>query len=365
MNNNEDSLQLRKQLFEQWPNSIHWQRLMTWLVGQPHEGQALTRRSPWASLWSAVAAFIWGVLLGIYAVRSGNWYLLPIGWIFTVHAARYGQVVLVHNASHRNFVGQARIDDSIGRMISAGLMIEPFDFYKASHRYHHIVSVLSSIEDPSVALLRRAGLAGAKGTSRSMVHLAMALLSPRYHLGELALRLHSNLVLGNLWVRLAAVTWLAVVGLACWWVGVIEVSLAFLLPITVLYEQARLLRIIVEHDWSHSGESPCKTQGDPRAELLAKTPAVFLGSAPPQTKTASAWIAWTVSMVGDGLVRLIVLPGDSGVAHDWHHIEARGDWANAIAAQAAFFARNPELAAQRRALLGFRQALRSALASLS
>lgn len=155
---------------------------------------------------------------------------------------------------------------------------------------------------------------------------------------------------------------LLALGSLAYYVGGIAFGLAVALPLIVFYQQTQLLRICVEHlraedDGTHRSQ----------AQMAALTHAIFLGTAPPRRRSPLAWTVWFLKMLGHVLIRLIVLPGESGAAHDYHHFRARGDWANYLDARRQHVA---ELEGQGKGhfygeVWGLSEALRLSLTSIS
>lgn len=91
----------------------------------------------------------------------------------------------------------------------------------------------------------------------------------------------------------------------------------------------------------------------------------MMAVAPPADRNPLAWAGWALKMVGHLLVRLVVLPADSGVAHDYHHLHGRGDWVNAIQARAEAAAPDSGEAHLYREVWGLAAAMEEGLESIS
>lgn len=344
------------------PTSKTVQYVFSLITGKPHQGQVLPKRSPWDHLLLSSIALSTGIMLGIQAVNAGAWLLLPLSWLLTLHGARFWQLVIIHHCAHQNFIRHPKLDALLGWALSLLLLIEPFERYKHRHvRGHHARFSLSTRHDPSVQLLIRAGLANGLPVCVLQRRLLGALVSPRFHLYQFCERLRANIT-ADVMTRIAfSIHLLALAGLA-YYVGGTAFGLAVVLPLTVFYQQTQLIRICVEH--LRAGDDATQRS---QAQMAALTRAIFLGAAPPQDRSLPAWVIWFLKMLGHVLIRLVILPGESGAAHDYHHLRARGDWANYLQARRQHVA---ELEAQGKGHLygevwGLSQALRLSLTSIS
>lgn len=147
-----------------------------------------------------------------------------------------------------------------------------------------------------------------------------------------------------------------------WW----PFLLVWGMPLTVGYQTAAALRLCVEHLWPTQGTQPN------RAAMARLTRAMLLGDRVPEAtlplaRKAWAWTRWVVRLLGVHLpVRYLVLPGDSGPAHDWHQRFPRSKaWPHAA------FARQQDIEAGHPGwppyteVWGFAQAVDAVLESIS
>ena len=317
-----------------WELLPHWswlQLLLTAITGVAHEGQILPRRSPWYHLGRAILLLIAGVGLAIYSslhLSLASLMLIPLGWLCTVSAARNLQVTILHAASHYNFTGIVWIDQLVGRGIATVQLIQSFPEYRESHLRDHHGKGLSTARDGTVKALADAGLVSGLTVPALKFALICALFSPWAHARTLfKRRLRSQFQTGDAMTRATAWIYLAAIGGATAWIGVVPVVVGVVVPLTVLYQQAQLLRLCVEHRWARPGTPRT------RETIDALTVPVFLGEAPPENGGRLAWCRWWLRMAGHALARITLLPGDSGPGHDLHHHDAKGDWANHIAAR--------------------------------
>lgn len=206
------------------------------------------------------------------------------------------------------------------------LLIQSFPEYRESHLRDHHGKGLSTVRDGTVTALGDAGLVPDLTVAALKIALIRALLSPRAHARTLfKRRLHSQFHTGDAMTKMAACAYLLGMGGAMAWIGVVPVVVGVVVPLTVLYQQAQLLRLCVEHRWARPGAPRT------RETIDDLTVPVFLGETPPEQGGSLAWGRWWLRIGGHVLARVILLPGDSGPGHDLHHLDARGDWANHIA----------------------------------
>ncbi len=318
----------------------------TYLTGAALPGQTLPRRRPVPLFLRVLAALAAGFALSAAALaRHQLWLLLP-AYVCTVGAARYLQLVIVHVAAHDNFTRHKLVDVWVGRLLSVVLLFEEFDRYKRGHCVeHHSLRTLSTTKDPTVLFLLSLGIRPGMTPAQMWRRLWLSVASPAFHLRSFAGRIRSHFAGASPLARGLATAYLAAV-LAVTVVFRLELLLVvgFLVPLGLVYQTVAAVRLCMEHRWSAT--PPQERQRSAFTEL---TPCVYLGAAPPARELAPAararaWVGWCVRLLGTILVRLIVLPGDSGPAHDYHHYEPRGDWPNYITARRALQSAKSELA---------------------
>lgn len=319
---------IRKRLGEKLKGWKLLQLGLTMLTGKPLDDQVLPKFSAWGHFLRAMASLSAGVGLAWQSCSSGNLTVLPVAWIMSLFGMRTLQLVIVHNAAHRNFVRQDTVDRTVGIWMSAVLMIESFPVYLALHgKLHHSWKKLSTGEDPTVKALEMAGIVSGLPVRQLKINLLIGLFSPKYHLSVLFHRLRSHSMTTSLHAKFAISTVITTqIAVVVWTGAMFDFAVAWLIPVTVLYQQAALLRLVVEHLREEPGAHRAS-----REDAASLTTAIFLGAAPPETGHPLAWLHWAWRMLCALTVRLAVLPGDSGPAHDWHHMHPRGDWPNYLA----------------------------------
>lgn len=320
-----------RQALGRWFGNVTWLQLgLTWLTGKALPDQYLPYRSAKQGFAMAVVALVAGVSCACAGAVLGSFTAIVLGWIPTLYGMRYLQLIIVHNASHQNFVRDKAIDFRVGFWVSTLLMIQNFEHYGPSHALsHHRWQTLSTSEDPTVQTLAKAGIRAGNSVPHLIVSLALTLFSPRYHAHAVWARIrsyyHDSSRMAKVVMSVMLATYAGVLTAinSAW-----PLVLCWVLPLTVLYQQSALLRLAVEHHWDAT-----PADRTVRSDTFGLTHAVFLGSAPPVGANPLRWLYWVLAMVAALLLRLMVLPGDSGAAHDWHHQHPRGDWPNYIAAR--------------------------------
>lgn len=341
---------------------------LTWLTGVMAEGQTLGQRSKKGRVIQSFATFGVGVAGGVAALPlAGDVGLLALPPLMAaaIAGARDLQLTILHHCAHDNVLSGAG-NTYLGRVISSLLQIERFDSYKLKHtKQHHGRNTLSTLDDDTAAfLIDVLGLKAGASVPENRRRILAGLYSPRVHATMLKRRLKSQFIDGGWANRLVAGSYLAAVASFClatgWW---IPVALGWILPLTIGYNDAQILRLVVEHRWP---EAPAANGRRSRDEHDRLTVAVRCAVPPPAQWTPSAAAAWAGEMAFNVTIRCMVLPGDSGPSHHWHHGTARGDWANHIPAAAKW--EDQRLKAglpPSREAWGYREAFRQALESFA
>jgi hypothetical protein len=148
------------------------------------------------------------------------------------------------------------------------------------------------------------------------------LVSPQFHWFFLKARLQANWIDAPPYRRLMSSIFtlaaIAVVTLTNSWT---TFFVAWVFPLTFLYQISAPCQICSEHLWGATGSIESKSHGR------------FCGEAPPFEGTFQAWLSWTLRMMFYHLpVRIFVLCDPEICPHDHHHNYPKDDkdWANAI-----------------------------------
>ncbi len=341
---------------------------LTQLTGVIEEGQILPRRSKRGRVARAFGTFAAGLIVGVISIPVGGEagiVGLPIGVAITIAGARDLQLTILHHCAHGNVFSPAS-DRLLGRVIASLLMIERFEVYAPKHAVaHHGRHTLSTEDDDTLNFLRGViGITPGASIKQNGYRFIVGLISPLVHGTMLYRRLHSQFVAGSWANRVVAAAYLAIVaGLAVvtgWW---LPLALGWALPLTVGYQIAQCMRFVVEHHWP---AEPTSGRRRSEAEHDQLTVAVRCAVPPPAYWTPASVLAWSGEMAFNVMIRCLVLPGDSGPSHHWHHSKARGDWANHIAEASAW--EHQRLAAgllPSREAWGYREAFRLVLESFA
>ena len=315
--------------------------VMTWLTGEARPGSDPGRRTQTGRVAGAFLAYDAGLLGSVSAVALAGpaaAAILPLTWTLMVGAARDLQLTILHHSAHGTVISK-EWSPRIGRAIATVLVIEPFDSYAPKHqREHHGRHSVSTKLDPTVLFLLDIGIEPGASKAQNRRRFLKALVSPRRHARMLWRRLVDQFGPKASWAnRLATGSYLAVLGggtvaLAGW----PALLLGVVLPMTVGYQAAQIARLIVEHRWPAAAPADGK-RSQPEHDAL--TVSIRCAVAPPQTDELGARLRFAAAMLFNAWIRWTVLPGDSGPNHHWHHGEARGDWANHVAAAADWTAR--------------------------
>lgn len=315
---------------------------LTLLTGKPEAGQRRLPMTPTAHLSAALASTLVGLLVSGYALALGGWALLSIlaGWAITLHGMRNLRMMVFHQCAHRNMWAKSRLDAAVGRMVSALLMIQHFERYRSEHVADHHARHHMTLRDPTVqAFLVSLELAPGMCRRDMWARMLGKLVSPRFHLAFLRARVLSYFHGASPLERTVAVAFLTSVGVTCSLIdgGWTFLSVAWLIPLTVLYQMSNTLRLCVKHTFPPLELDQGRQRG--RDHFAGLTNAIFIGEAAPSGGGAGArelrsWIRWGTRMLFIHFpTRYLVLTGDT-VVHDFHHRRPMTrDWANYIFAR--------------------------------
>jgi len=314
----------RQVMAERLPRVV--QPFLTWLTARPAPGETPAPRSAHGFVAGSLAWTVGGAAVAALPLLMAGWpavawLLLPLGLLAATFGLGLFQVVLFHHCSHGTVFQSRSRNRLVGRLISSFLLFKRFDDYQREHMLHHSAKKLLTEEDefadfvlgmcrlepglPKAALWRR---------------VLWLLISPRFHAQFLHRRIRASLFTGDRahdWAGRAF--WLAVLGTGALTGHLGVVALVWVLPLTLLLQQATVFRILVEHRF-------------PEPDLIARrdrdfvchaTVGVFPGRMPP-THGLMAWTAWWAEMLTWHLfVRLFVLVGDAaGYFEAWGLLRA-------------------------------------------
>ncbi|WP_254564991.1 hypothetical protein [Oscillatoria sp. HE19RPO] len=153
-------------------------------------------------------------------------------------------------------------------------------------------------------------------------------ISPYFHGLFLRNRFLSNFVTSPLYRRAMAIIWVSVVVVV---VTLTHTWFAFLVawvfPLTILYQISALLQFTSEHRW-------LVVPGIGKPAIARKSLGRFMGETPPDapfSEQPREWLLWLLRMLGYHLpARIAVISGELP-EHDWHHRHPNHkDWANGV-----------------------------------
>lgn len=311
------------------------QHFWTWLTGRalPHQRPLL--RHTWASYFAVtLAAFLGGLALSSVAVaaRFPAWYVVLVaGIVSTVSGARMMILVIAHQALHRRFSGNGRVDVFCGELVTVLNVYQDFQAFKEEHfDNHHRRAIFATEIDPPVQVLFGLGFRPGM-TRRQLWRRALAVfVSPKFYWQGCIARLRGNLTSGGGWRKAGFAVWVAYWLSVPFWLphGYLVLLVAFVLPVIVLNQLSALLDKLGEHAWL---TPPDPAHGN-KFYTVAATSARFCGSpVPPRSlpwgAAVLAWSRWLVAMVCYHLpARLMVIVGDLP-NHDFHHrYPTTSDW---------------------------------------
>lgn len=314
------------------------QPFLTWLTCKPLEGQLSWNRTPMDHLITALIALFSGVTISTIAVlHSGIWLLLLIpSWIATVSGARTLHVMIVHYCTHGCFSQQNQVNRWVGEALSILLTLRNYESYQKDHVYNHHTKRLQTLEDETVKFLfLLAGLRPGMTREQLWRKFWLTLISPSFHWKLSAARVTSNLS-ASFPMNLCAGAYLLLLLTVTAWTNTWSFFfVAWLFPLTILYQISLFTRLCSEHVWP----MPEALHDRSKLTLSRLTTGIFLGEPVPDPALSSferirAWIVWTARMVFIHLfTRLAIMVADTP-CHDYHHRHPNSrDWSNYIFAR--------------------------------
>jgi hypothetical protein len=196
------------------------------------------------------------------------------------------------------------------------------DYQQGHTKTHHSDKLLTPGEETFDYLIEVVGFKRGMTAHEAWHHLWITLFSPTFHIYRFASRLTATFLSDSLNHNLLSFTfWFGILGFITITNSWLAFLVAWVIPISFLFEASSLLRQCVEHRFSTS------TTAEITPELLSQmTLAIFCGESPPKLNPDALWseqfLAWTywwLRMLFYHLPsRILVLTGDSP-CHDWHH----------------------------------------------
>ena len=256
-------------------------------------------------------------------------YLMAI----VVGMARKAQTTIHHYALHRQLFKSKKLNLVISQALSTILLTQPFDGYTYDHlKRHHPAGTYSTIEDADGELVNEIGFNPGKSKKELWSLFWLRLFSWSYHKMFLKARLHSNFVSAPVYRRIMAFVWWAfILVITVATDTAIFVLIAYILPITFLYQMSALVQFLSEHMWFAQ-----RVNGETKKEFQMRTSwGRFMGEALPSMSGSRlqhfcAMALWWMKMIFIYMpLRIFLLPGDLS-QHDYHHYKPAGDaWLDA------------------------------------
>ncbi|MDB5371709.1 MAG: hypothetical protein JWP04_351 [Belnapia sp.] len=303
------------------------QPFLTWLTAKPAPGETPAERSATSFVASALGWTFGGCAVTLSPFILGDlsvlfWLLVPLGLLASCCGLGLFQVVVFHHCSHGTVFRTRERNRRVGRLISALLLFKRFDDYQHEHMLHHSPKKLLTEEDEFADFVL--GMCGLEaGIPKRLLwrRVAWALVSPGFHGRFLLRRIRASLFTGDrAHDRVGRFAWTAAILLAAATGTLLEFSVAWVLPVTVLLQAATVLRILCEHRFPE----PEMIAARDREFVCHATAGVFPGVMPPAVRATTPrglllWAGWWLDMLTVQLfVRLFVLVGDAP-CHDFHH----------------------------------------------
>jgi hypothetical protein len=200
---------------------------------------------------------------------------------------------------------------------------------------HHSTKLLTPGDETYEYLITTVGFRLGMTVEEAWKHLWRTLFSLKFHLRQFGARLTATFLSKSPSHNLFSLAfWVSILSIVAFTNSWLAFVVAWVIPISVLFEASSLLRQCVEHRF------PVPTTAQRTLEVLNQmTAAIFCGEPIPKFDSSASWIerlvGWTCWSLRTGfyhgLTRLLILPGDSAGAHDWHHrYPGANDWLNAI-----------------------------------
>lgn len=300
-------------------------------------GIAPSDATPWF-VWTRptfyAAVLLW--LLGGAAASTALMLLLPL-WLWpllaltllvTTAGARAGMLTIMHDCIHMSIEHKRpavrRFYDIIGHLMSTLLFVIGQTPYRMGHvgsRGHHNAKVFATLDDADVRFIWSLGFRPGMSEAALWERFRKLRWSPWYHWTYLKARFKSQLVEGAPARRLVvAAFWLSLLGLAAANGLLLVLLVAWILPVTILFQRVALSQFLGEHRWLGGFADDAPTRGLP-AKLSAGR---FALDPPPlngrgRMRRMFAWVLWWIRLLTvHAPFRALVVWGDLA-HHDEHH----------------------------------------------
>lgn len=310
------------------------QAWLTNLTGVPYTGQKpLLKVVPIYYLFVGLILAVGGGIASISIISYNPLLcpLLPLTELLTLGGAWQLSTVVNHYAGgHSKVVNNQKVDRILAQLLSIFCLTTPTEIFSEYHSLgHHDFKKLSTLEDPDMLTMVKWKFLPGMPKEYYWSLLRQLIISPKWHLSVLQGRLRSNIldnevsILRRLGAILFCFTLLVSVTVTDSWLGFI---IGWLLPLTVGFQIAFLLELVTKHLWGLAQ----KPDMPEKLYYESKSFGRYLGKQPPFGENFTSWLVWVLGMIGDCILRIVVIPADL-VVHDYHHARPMSSkWAMAI-----------------------------------
>tara|TARA_R110000868_G_scaffold6550_8_gene37123 strand:- start:32024 stop:33232 length:1209 start_codon:yes stop_codon:yes gene_type:complete len=296
--------------------------IFEFMSGLPVFKQPLVRLSGSVRMCVNACVLTGSCLLAAVLTAGGMAGVAIVPALIVVRAARWAQLVTVHIAAHAK--PRERILRWAGHILSALLLIELFEHGKRGYAPghlddHHSPLKLSTPKDPTRHYLTKyMDIRPGAPVRENGWRLACNFVNPWTHWRILFDRIVANLS-GSTFTIVATVFqfggWGALTA-AGWGESLL---IAWILPITLGFQLAQMIRLPIEHHWRPVNEEAW----EPRALRRALTPVNHLVEARlPGNASVTTRATHYLRQVLNLVVRAIAFPRDSAWGHAAHHERA-------------------------------------------
>ncbi|MGE5828217.1 MAG: stearoyl-CoA 9-desaturase [Micromonosporaceae bacterium] len=315
---------------------------LTYLTGKPFTDQRGLRLTPTSHLVGALGSIAVGLICSATAYHAiGATSLLVAlfvpGWMLTLHGLRNLRMMVYHQCAHRNMWANTRADRMVGNIVAGLLLVQNLEQYSREHIGEHHALHHMSLRDPTVqAMLVGLGLRPGMTRAQMWRRVICQLLSPTFHARFAWGRLRSHVYNMSLPRLLATVaSYGCAIAIVTWADLWMFAALAWVFPLTIPFQISNVLRLCVKHVFPDADTTVRRGT----RYFGSLTNAIFLGDRAPErslppVRRMVAWVGWTWRLIFvHGMVRYLVLTGDT-VCHDYHHRHPMSrDWPNYIFAR--------------------------------
>ena len=316
------------------------QPFISWLTAKPLPEQLTTRKSltPIFHLVVSISLLLAGAVGGAASYQVGSLAGYLLSFVLATSGMKQIQVMICHNAAHGMVLQTQRANSVLGRILSAILMLKPFDDYKAEHVHHHDHQTLLTDLDDTLSFLKgKVGLQPYDTVEMMWWKLISFAFSPISMVNGIWHRFKSNITNDDRLTALATIAGWSVFGGVATYFGHLDTFIvAWAAPIFIGYHICTTFRLAAEHTWP----SPQILRERGIAFIAESTTGVFIGepllipdgaSSIKRFALAAIWISKMLTV--HLFIRLFVMVGDTP-CHDFHHRRPRSrDWPNYITAR--------------------------------